>query len=339
MARPGKYLRARRGTVRASAALLVALSLPAARPAASRQRLSLSSGENRILARLNRHSSFLNLFGLRLLPLPQRKGHLPESPPSGRRPLAAKVSFPASSLSTPYLHSAKSLTFRLPGGDTVSVVVDGVNRNGSGDAATAAAAISGFRNAFATRAETYPNATPKTALIAAILATDQELRQRPDTRFASLTAVFHHGSRATVASVGGSAALLVRSKKVSLLTSSSRRVRRTNERSPRLGEGDRSRDGMDLMDDFGLRIEEVQLEPGDRIVVGSPGLGQLAAGRETSVIERIEELIRRHDERTPGSDFAPLLAKLASRDGLVTHGDNARHVVAVLMSFSEPAQK
>ena len=93
------------------------------------------------------------------------------------------------------------------------------------------------------------------------------------------------------------------------------------------------------MDDFGLRIEEVELEPGDRIVVGSPGLGQLAAGRETSVIERIEELIRRHDKRTPGSDIAPLLAKLASRDGHVTYGDNARDVTAVLLSFSEPAQK
>lgn len=222
----------------------------------------------------------------------------------------------------------------------MAVAVDAVHANGSGDGPAAAAAIRVFQRAVETYAAGHPNATPKAVLIAAIRATADELRHWPDAPRASLTAVFHHGSRATVASVGGSAALLVRNERVSLRTPNRTRAQGTNppnERSPLLAEAGRPRDVFDLVDD--IRTEVVELEPGDRFVVGSRGLGQLGPGRGTSVLERMEELIRDHDERDPSGDIAMLLAKLAARDGLDNLGDTARDVAAVLMSFSAPAQE
>ena len=348
MARPGKYLRTRRGTARASAALLLALALPAAaRPAASAQRRPASSGETRpprrwhtwpqkILSSLKHRSLKRN--SLQKFWIPDPAGASPKNPPPHRGPLVAKVGVHAFSLSDSYFPTVQALTWRLPGGDTVSVVVDGENADGSGDAAAATAAINGFRAAFEKYAETQTDATPEAALIAAIRATDQELRQGHDARFASITAVFHRGNRATVASVGGGAALLVRRQKATPLTASHERAQRNIGRSPRLGEGVPSRSGLNLTDDFSPRIEGVKLEPGDRIVLGSPGLGQIRGWREESVIQIISKLIGDHDVRAPDTDFAPLLAKRARSDSLERYG-TARDVAVIAISFSAPAQE
>lgn len=344
MARPGKYLRARRGTARASAALLLALALPAALPAASPGRWTSSSGENRIRPRWPTWPS--RIFDswvsnpLTRLWNHRSKGDFLERDASGRRPLVAGVRPPSSFVNHPYSAATPcSLSFRVRKADTVAVTVDGVLANGSGDGPAAVAAIRVFQLAVETYAANHPYAAPETVLSQSILETDQELRQRSGAPHLSVTAVFHHGSRATVASVGGGAALLVRDNKVSLLAPNRRRPERTrppNAQSTRLGDEDRRRERSDSPH---IRIERVELEPGDRIVVGSPGLGQLRAGRGTSVIERMETLILDYDERAPDSDIANLLAKLAARDGHALYGATARNVAAVLLSFSEPAQK